>query len=306
MRRVKSGKRWGIQFIVYFILFLVFLAALLVKSEEKSQVSFESLLPEKQGMKMTESPQIYYPETLFEYINGAAEIYLAYDFRQLIVAQFKKVDAPDSLTVEIYDMGNHKNSFGIYSAERYPDNQFLPLGIQGYIEEGTLNFLVGNYYVKLLCFDCKDNTAEILAAFSKDIADRVEDKGRFPVLLDTFPQKGILPNTQKFILYNVMGYRFLHDGYIASYETQDLSFDCFLIEGKSSEEAQDMLEQYLEAKGASAIQKISNGYRIKDRYYHNIYITQVDNYLCGVMKIKEGFEEVGEKYLQSWIQSLKQ
>ena len=306
MRRVKFEKGWGAQFMGILILFLMFLPTLMVRSEEKSQVSFESLLPEIQGVRITESPQIYYPETLFEYINGAAEIYLAYDFKQLMVAQFKKIDAPDSLTVEIYDMGNPKNSFGIYSAERYPDNQFLPLGTQGYIEEGALNFLVGDYYVKLLCFDCEERTDEMLVAFSKDIANRVGYKGGFPVLLDTFPQEGMLPNTQKFILRNVMGYRFLHDGYLATYETKDLSFDCFLIEGSSPEEAQNMLEQYLEAKGASTVQKISNGYRIKDRYYHNIYLTQVGQYLCGVMKIKEGFEEIGDKYLLSLIQSLKQ
>jgi hypothetical protein len=31
----------------------------------------------------------------------------------------------------------------------------------------------------------------------------------------------------------------------------------------------------------------------------------VDNYICGVKKIKEGFEEVGERYMRKWIKSLK-
>jgi hypothetical protein len=306
MKPVKFGNGRIAGFFGIFIFSLIFLALLFGRTEERDPVSLESFLPEIEGFRLTESLQNYYPETLFEYIDGAAEIYLAYDFKQLIVAQYKKIDAPDSLAVEVYDMGDPKNSFGIYSAERYPDSQFLPLGTQGYVEEGALNFLAGAYYVKLLCFDCGDRADEILVTFSKDIASRVGDKSGFPVLLKSFPREGMLPNTEKFILRNVMGYRFLHDGYLANYETKDLSFDCFLIEGKNSEESQDMLEQYLEAKGASGVQKISSGYRIKDRYYHNIYLAQVGRYLCGVMKIKEGFEEVGERYLRSWIQSLKQ
>lgn len=305
MKRKKSVNGKGARFIGIVVLSFASLVLYVGRAEEQSRVSLESLLPDMEGLRITETPQTYYPETLFEYINGAAEIYLAYDFKQLLVAQYKKSDSPDSVTVEIYDMGNPKNAFGIYSAERYPDSQFLPLGTQGYIEEGALNFLVGDYYVKLLCFDCGDRADKMLITVSKEIANKVGDRGGFPALLDTFPQEGMLSHTEKFILRNVMGYRFLHDGYFASYETEDLTFDCFLIEGESPEEALDMLEQYLEAKGASTAQKISSGYRIKDRYYHNIYLARVDRYLCGVMKIRDGFEEVGEGYLQRWIESLK-
>ena len=46
----------------------------------------------------------------------------AYDFQELIVGQYKKKSSEKSLSIEIYDMGNEKNSFGIYSAERFTDN----------------------------------------------------------------------------------------------------------------------------------------------------------------------------------------
>ena len=93
-----------------------------ISAAHRSEVLLRDLLPVVEGMKESASPQIYFPETLFEYINGAAEIYLSYDFKELIVAEYQKSGSSDSIAVEIYDMGNHKNSFGIYSAERYPDN----------------------------------------------------------------------------------------------------------------------------------------------------------------------------------------
>lgn len=303
MRDVLCGKKNGIMFVILVIYFVSGVSG--ISAAHRSQVLLRDVLPVVEGMKESASPQTYYPETLFEYINGAAEIYLSYDFKELIVAEYQKSGSPDSIAVEIYDMGNHKNSFGIYSAERYPDNEFLKLGTQGYMEEGTMNFLVGRYYVKLLCFDCEERSDKWLHSFSEEVVNRVGAEEGFPAHLETFPGEGRIPNTEKFILKNVMGYKFLHDGYFASYKMNDLVFDCFLIEGNDAEDASEMLKKYLDAKGADSVQKISQGFQIRDRYYHNIYISQVDNILCGVMKISDGLEEIGERFFKELIQSVK-
>jgi hypothetical protein len=66
-----------------------------------------------------------------------------------------------------------------------------------------------------------------------------------------------------------------------------------------------MLKKYLEKKGKPSIQEIPARYLIKDRYYHNIYLARVENYLCGVMKIKDESLDVGDKYFGMLIESLK-
>lgn len=264
-----------------------------------------SLLPEVSSWHMTEKPESYYPENLFEYIDGAAEIYLAYEFKELIVAQQQKDQSDENVAVEIYDMGNETNAFGIYSAERYPDNQFIKIGIQGYLEEGTLNFLVNRYYVKLLCFECGDQSEQVLRDFSQKIVERVGHVGNFPSLLDAFPSKGIQPNSESFVLRNFMGYGFLHHGYSAKYKVDDLEFDCFIAEGNDNTDAEEMLQKYLEAKKSQDVRKIDLGYHIKDKYYHNIYISRVGKWLCGVIKIRDGSEDFGLEYLNAIVQSLK-
>jgi hypothetical protein len=196
---------------------------------------------------------------------------------------------------------------GILSAYTAP-NGFqicvLFLGNQGYLEEGTLNFIVGRYYVKLLCFDCEEVSENVLKLFADEILAGIKDRGQVPPLLKAFPKDGLVANSEKFILNNFLGYAFLHDGYLANYKVGDLEFDCFLIEGESQEEAQDMLDQYL-AKKEKIIEERSFGYHLKDRYYHNIYLARIKKNLCGVIKIKDGVEEVGEKYLKSLVNALK-
>lgn len=273
--------------------------------ENESTPSLQSLLPEMEYWSFAESPQDYFPETLYEYINGAAEIYLGYAFKQLIVGQYEKTDSQASLSVEIYDMENEKNAFGIYSAERFPDSRFLPLGNQGYLEQGSMNFLVGRYYIKLLCFDCGEKSESLLKKFSEAILNRIQDRGQLPFLLNVFPKEGLIPNTEKFILHNFMGYSFFHDGYLANYRLGDLEFECFLIEGKDGEEAQSMLIQFTTAKGEGNTEKIPFGFHLKDRYYSHIFLARVKNYLTGVMKIQDGQEDTGKKYLEALIRSLE-
>ncbi len=288
-----------------FVLFFYFLNAKGALLEEEGVSSLHFLLPDVITWKVPEAPQDYFPEILFEYINGAAEIYLSYDFKELTVGQYEKGDSKASLIIEIYDMGNEINSFGIYSAERFPDSQFISLGNQGYLEKETLNFIAGKYYIKLLCFDSGEDSADFLKVFSQEVVKRVKDKGTLPPALAFFPKQGLVQNSEKFILRNFMGYSFLHSGYLANYKLEDLEFDCFLIEGENADDAQNMLKKYLEKKGKQSVEEISAGYRVKDRYYYNNYLARVENYLCGVMKIKDESLEVGDKYFGMLIESLK-
>ncbi len=304
-RRREMRQKASVRCREFFIFFLVFIISFCNISARTNSSVLTSFLPEMKGWEQDESPQHYFPQNLFEYINGAAESYLSYNFEELIVAQFRHDGSEKNVSIEIYDMGNYKNSFGIYSAERFPDNQFAAFGLQGYMEEGALNFLIGKYYVKFLCFECGKDSDKTLKAFVDEIVRRVKDKGNFPPLLAAFPKEGLLPNTERYVLRNFMGYGFLHDGYLASYKVNDLEFQCFLIEGKDPQEAQVMLDRFLDKKDPKSIEKKPSNYVIKDRYYHSIYLSLSGNCICGVLNIKEGYDKIGEKYLLSLNENLE-
>ncbi|MCJ7582107.1 MAG: hypothetical protein MUP98_16465, partial [Candidatus Aminicenantes bacterium] len=209
------------------------------------------------------------------------------------------------MAVEIYEMSNETNAFGIYGAERYPDNNFVSIGIQGYVEEGVLNYLIGKYYIKLLCFEGGNRSGEYLELFAKAIAEKTQGQTSFPILLDHFPKDGLVANSEKFILKNVMGYSFLHDGYLSNYKVDDFEFDSFIIQGRDEGDAQMMFDRYLEAKKSQPVQKQDSIVSIKDRYYDLIFLSRVGNHICGVMKIEEGKEDLGQKYLEALVASFK-
>lgn len=290
--------------VVLFVFFLFFPDGAVLADQSDSELV--RLLPDLEGWEPKHSPMTFQPQNLYEYIDGAAEIYLSYDFKELVAGEHTKKGKKVSISIEIYDMGNQKNSFGIYSAERFSESEFLPIGVEGYMEEGALNFLVGPYYVKLLCFDCGEKGKEYLPIFAKEIVRNVSHKGQYPPVLNYFPQENLVPHTQKFVLENFMGYQFFHNGYTANYRKEEMEFDCFIIQAGTEKEAQSMMEQYLEKKSEGSPEKISLGYHIQDPYYDHVYLGRVKNYLCGVMKIQKGKEKIGIKYLNLLMQNLKE
>jgi hypothetical protein len=276
-------------------------------AETRSDSPLLPLLPEVPGWKLSEKPRHFFPESLFEYIDGAAEIYLSYDFKELVVAEYRKAGSAASLTLEIYDMGEDRRAFGIFSAERFPENRSVPVGNLGYIEGEVLNFISGRNYIKLLCFDGGKETEFSLTQFAKGIDARVKEKGSLPLLLQYFPRENIVAKSEKFILKNVMGYEFLHDGYLASYRQEGRDFECFLIEAAGVPDADRMVEQLLSflAKDKLAVEKSSQGYHWRNRYGQHTYLGRVKHILCGVSRIPDGLEETGSRYLQMLVLALE-
>jgi hypothetical protein len=264
------------------------------------------LLPVPAGWKTTEAARIYRPDDLFEYINGAAENYLSYQFRELAVGQYEAAAGRATMTVEIYDMSADRNAFGIYGSERFSESRFLPFGVQGYIEDGALNFLAGRFYVKLLSFEGGAGTEDQLKTFAAAILKGIGDAGSFPRLLSAFPREGLVANSEKYILRDFLGMAFLSNGFTAEYRKDGLEAHAFLIEGKNPEDAAAMEKRYLDqlaAKGQAATRSGSVA-RAKDPYLANILVARTGRFLCGATKVKDGALGAGEALVAGMVRAL--
>ncbi|MFH2026948.1 MAG: DUF6599 family protein, partial [bacterium] len=60
--------------------------------------------------------QVYLEDKLFDYINGASELYLSYEFQQLDVVYYKNRKKLE-ITLEIYTHSAPLFAYGIYSQE---------------------------------------------------------------------------------------------------------------------------------------------------------------------------------------------
>ena len=63
----------------------------------------ESLPVQIDGWSTAERDQLYTRDNIFDYMNGAGEMYLAYDFKKLFFREYTRPSAPP-IIVEIYEM----------------------------------------------------------------------------------------------------------------------------------------------------------------------------------------------------------
>jgi hypothetical protein len=268
------------RLIILYISFLIIFSALVLYSGE-----FAISLPEIAGMKLIEPAETYKPDNLFEYINGAAESYLIYEFRELTV-QIYENDKEQSVIVEIYRHQNPVQSFGIYSQERPQQSNFLNIGAQAYYEKGMLNFLKGDFYVKIRSYDLNNEDRDVLTRFAKESDKLLTGDAKLPRTISWFPESGKIVNSEKYISRNFLGYPELKNVFTTDYQTSNQKFTAFLLEASNSEESARILDSYLSSDGISYSQDSENSYSIDDPYQGLIGIVRKDKYLIGTVNLE--------------------
>jgi hypothetical protein len=255
----------------------------------------EFKFPEITGWKQSGEIQTFTPKTLFEYINGAADLYIMYEFQKLKVAEYKN-EKKASVTVEVYEHKTPTHAFGIYSQERLPNANFVDVGAQGYIENNVLNFLTGSYYVKMTSYNTGAEDREILLTFAKKMSENLGTKGTLPAILSSFPEEGKKKNSEKFINRNFLGYSFLHSALTADYELPGKKFKLFVIEGVDKNDCKEMMQKYLRQTESSEKSAVEGRHTVPDPYHGEIDLYWRGTYIWGTLSLNDS--NLRSKYLK--------
>ena len=215
--------------------------------EAAGRITLRELVPQDtEGAGLQSNPKLesFGPDNLWDYINGQAAMYLDYGFQHLVTTEYTSLDGSRSTAVELYEMQSPNHAFGIYAAERSPSDNFVTMGVQGYLGDYYLNFWKGPYYVKLIAFQPSAGTKESLMKLASSIAERIEGAYSEPELFSCFPGKDRVPLSERFIPANFLGQSYLQNGYRVDYEIEGRTFQVFLVETGSAEEAQAAYQKY--------------------------------------------------------------
>ncbi|MCU0287273.1 MAG: hypothetical protein MUF15_12875 [Acidobacteria bacterium] len=272
----------------YSLLIIIIIASFLfTHSLSGAPIDIKSLFPQLNGWTQKGNIDIYNPDNLYEYIDGAADVFLSYDFQELATASFE-TKPKGSFTVDIYRHGNNKNGFGIYSQEKPAKGPFIAIGAQGYYEKGVLNFLAGPFYIKIAGFDLGDRDETILKEAAQQIAQKIQGDLQFPQIVSCFPLEEKIENSERYAAESFMGHSFLHSAFTADYGKEGRKIQVFIIETNDEKETRKMLDDYLnfvKSKGMTVENPGQNFYRFQDPYYRSsgmMNIKQSGNYLWGL------------------------
>ena len=242
----------------------------------------DGLFPVIDGWKRSDSIRVFTPQTLYSYIDGAADAYLMQDFVRLSVAYYTR-GGDTSVTVEIYNHRTEQHAYGIYSQERTSSVEYLPIGIQGYYAETILNFVIGTTYVKLTSYSLGNDEREYLRAIAEALAGKVGGTTAPPPLFQCFPEKGAVPNSWHFTGKDFLGYPCFQSVYSTDYQADSLTFQLFIIPFPDPDALRSAWKEYLKSAGRSPDLPASGTNTIDDPYQGTITFDLRENILCGII-----------------------
>ncbi len=250
--------------------------------------------PDLEGYKIVKDYPVFVPENLWNFINGAAETYLALGFVDLNVAEYKK--GKNVIKLEIYHHINNTMAFGIYSSERSPFFRFLNLGAQGYIADGSINFFKGNYYVKIRTFSKNEKTLKSTESLALKVAAMLEGDSDMPSVLSLFPESGRKINEETFINESVLGHKFLNKAFKANYEIGPDNFSIYIFKNSSADDSWQLAEAYLGSAGIDALESESGKYVLTDSYNGTIFLAWQDNIVVIISGLAKDQTDIADSY----------
>jgi len=157
---------------------------------------FDKILPETIGeYKKAGPPVLYTPENLSSYIDGGAELYISYNFKNAL--SLKYVDpAENEITVDIFDMGTSFDAFGVFAHTREAIETDFGQGSE--YAAGLLTFWKDRYYISILAYPETPAKKEIVFKLGRAIAGAITGEGPLPPILALLPAENLLPETVRY------------------------------------------------------------------------------------------------------------
>jgi hypothetical protein len=199
-----------------------------------SSVSADAM-PRIVGWKHAGQPESYDRRTVWQAINGAAELYLAYGLERLEVQSYSasKPGLELELEVQLYDLAQPINAFGVFRRERPTAAKPIQAGTEAaFAAPHHCLAHKDRYYLKVRAQAGKltaDSCRRLLAALARALPGRAAR----PAQLQHLPAEGRIPGSTGFTRRGYLGLRQLDNCLHATYRDGQQRFVILPAKGGS-------------------------------------------------------------------------
>lgn len=251
--------------------FLLLLCALgFATLARAAEVANCSLVP---GWRQTGALRHYTADNLYEYMDGAAEGYLAYGFNQMQGVTCESGE--NSLDINISEMADADAAYGIFSSSLDSRHPIEKIGMGGQVMPLRGTFAKGNYYVEITA-TCDTDCTPALTAYIAATEKRMEGRSTLPDPIGWFPPEKLVG--ARLIPQSVLGISVLKRGYVAEYDTGK----AFLVLETSPQSAAAVMTKLRQRyPSARTAQVTEEGLYLQDKYLGGVCFFRKGKYIGG-------------------------
>ena len=172
------------------------------KSHAEQLDLLSASLPRQIGMWNAEpEDRMYDAETIFSYIDGAGEVYRAYNMRSCLSRRYTSSKAP-AIVLDIFDMGTSEDAFGVFTHDR--DGRALEVGQGALYRPGWLSFWKGRFFVSIYTEEETKAAKEAISDLSRAVASLIKDQGTKPGILLKLPSEGLQSSSIRYLHHHTL------------------------------------------------------------------------------------------------------
>ncbi len=186
---------------------------------------------DERGWTLASPVRTFAPATLYEEIDGEAELYLPYGFRGLTVAV---VSPPGRRAAEVrlalFRHATARDAWGVYSLRRFPGQQFAAVGpCEAIVSDASVELARGVTFVQVGQGSPAASRADLLAA-AQAVADALDGPEGPPPGAAVLQVAAAVRRTTVYQKRAILGYEALAPGYEARFQSGDIAGTLLFLE----------------------------------------------------------------------------
>jgi hypothetical protein len=149
------------------------------------------------GWRAAGEPQVFDPETIFSYIDGHAEVYLAYGMRSCESMRYVGREGEGDIVVDVFELASPDDAFGVFTVDL--DGEVVPVGHDGRYRYGWLSFWKGPFFVSVYAEEEAEAARNAVFELGHAVAVSIDEDADRPDLVGTLPTAGLDRGSIRFL-----------------------------------------------------------------------------------------------------------
>ena len=140
---------------------------------------------------------VYDPKSIFSYIDGHAEVYLAYGMKRCVSRRFTGPAGESDIVTDVFELASPEDAYGVFTHDR--DGETVDIGRDALFRSGWLSFWKGPHFVSVVAEGESDRGRQAALDVGRAVAARLPDGGGRPAIVSQLPPKDLDPRSVRFL-----------------------------------------------------------------------------------------------------------
>jgi len=136
----------------------------------------------------SDSGTVFRGEELYRHVDGGADLFLEYGFRQVLVRDYGSAGV---IRLEIYEMEDSASAFGVYSLRSGGEAIPMEVGKEGSVSPYYIMFWKGRFYVSVAGVDTTSESEIALESIARAVDKKITGRAQRPSIVGLLPLRGL-------------------------------------------------------------------------------------------------------------------